>query len=87
MRRLIRGSVLLCGALMMVTIAQAQQMFQVSSIDVAATYDLERAKIASSNCGSSGSSARQPASSAPASIVGARDSLSHRASQWQAHAS
>ncbi len=45
------------------------------------------ASMASSSCGSVGSSARQPASSAAASIVGARDSLSQRASQRQDQAS
>jgi len=56
MHRSICGSVLLCGVLMTTAAACAQQshpnlMPGIASADVALTYNLERAKIASSNCG------------------------------------
>lgn len=56
MQRTICGSVLLCGVLMTAAMAHAQQAHPnllpgIASADVAVTYNLERAKIASSNCG------------------------------------
>jgi len=57
MQRTIRGSVLLCGVLMTAAAACAQTgaiqsaLPGIASADVAVTYSLERAKIASSNCG------------------------------------
>ena len=56
MQRTICGSVLLCGVLMTAAMTQAQQAHPymlpwATSADVAVTYNLERAKIASSNCG------------------------------------
>ena len=56
MQRTICGSVLLCAVLMTAAAACAQQAHSnllpgIASADVALTYNLERAKIASSNCG------------------------------------
>jgi len=56
MQRTICGSVLLCAVLMTTGVACAQQAHAnllpgIVSADVALTYNLERAKIASSNCG------------------------------------
>jgi len=56
MQRTICGSVLLCAVLMTTVAACAQQAHPnmlpgIASADVALTYNLERAKIASSNCG------------------------------------
>ena len=56
MQRTICGSVLLCGVLMTAAMAHAQQAHPdllpgIASADVTVTYNLERAKIASSNCG------------------------------------
>jgi hypothetical protein len=57
MQRTICGSVLLCGVLMTAAAAaHAQQAHHdllpgIASADVALTYNLEQAKIASSNCG------------------------------------
>jgi hypothetical protein len=56
MHRSIRNSVLLCGVLMTAAMARAQKEHPyvlpgATSADVAVTYNLERAKISSSNCG------------------------------------
>lgn len=56
MHRSVLGRVLLCGVLTMAAMAHAQQarpylLPGATSADIAATYNLERAKIASSNCG------------------------------------
>jgi len=56
MQRSIPGSVLLCGVLMIAIAASAQQAHPnllpgIASADIALTYNLERAKIASSSCG------------------------------------
>ncbi|MGP8259653.1 MAG: hypothetical protein ACLQM6_06830 [Acidobacteriaceae bacterium] len=56
MQRSLCGSVLLCGVLMTAAAACAQQTHPnllpgIASADVALTYNLERAKVASSNCG------------------------------------